>query len=90
MFPAANIEVQIDKNAIRQYINQKIEEEVKRTLWFVDVKRLADLNCMSERFLEDEFLADPRMRAIEMKKSRKRWYPAGKAQEVILEIANEW
>ena len=50
-----NIEIQIDKNAIRQYINQKIEEEVKQVIWFVDVKRLADLTCMSERFLEDEF-----------------------------------
>lgn len=90
MIPTANIEVQIDKNAVRQYINQKFDEEIHQALWFVDVKRLADLTCMSERFLEDEFLSDPRMRAIEMKKSRKRWYPAGKAQEVILEIANEW
>ncbi len=68
MFPAANIEVQIDKNAVRQYINQKFDEEIQQVLWFVDVKRLADLTCMSERFLEDEFLADYRMRAIEIKK----------------------
>ncbi|MFF5993958.1 hypothetical protein AAGS61_04235 [Lysinibacillus sp. KU-BSD001] len=90
MIPTASIEVQIDKLAVRDYVNKKIEEEVKQALWFVDVKRLAELTCMSERFLEDEFLSDPRMRAIEIKKSRKRWYPAQSAKEVILEITNEW
>lgn len=90
MIPTPSIEVQIDRLAVRDYVNRKIEEEVKQVLWFVDVKRLADLTCMSERFLEEEFLSDPRMRAIEIKKSRKRWYPASKAQEVILEIVNEW
>ena len=86
MIPNASIEVQIDQAAIRHYINQKIDEEVQQLIWFVDVKRLAELTSMSERFLEEEFLSDPRMKVIEMKKSRKRWYPAKVAQEVILEI----
>ena len=30
MFPATNIEIQIDKNAIRQYINQKSKKKLNK------------------------------------------------------------
>jgi len=45
---------------------------------------------MSKRFLEDEILSDPRMRVIERRKSRKRWWFYKQAVEVIKEIVDEW
>lgn len=45
---------------------------------------------MSKRYLEDEVISDVRMKAIEIRKNRKRWWPAEKAFEVIMEITSEW
>lgn len=89
MLPA-NIELQLDKQAIRQYIEKRLDEEVRETLWLVDLEKMAELMCMSRRFLESDIVCDVRMRAIEIKKSRKRWWPARQAFEVISEITSEW
>lgn len=89
MIPA-NIEVNIDKQAIRQYIEKRLEEEIQQTLWLVDLEKIAELTCMSKRWLEDEIVCDVRMRAIEIKKNRKRWWPARQAFEVINIITSEW
>lgn len=89
MIPA-NIEVNLDKQAIRQYIEKRLDEEVREVLWLVDLNKMAELMSMSPRFLENEVLCDVRMRAIEIKKSRKRWWPARQAFEVISAITNEW
>ncbi|MFF5993536.1 hypothetical protein AAGS61_02125 [Lysinibacillus sp. KU-BSD001] len=84
------VTVDIDKHAIREVVKQFIEKETIEALWLVDVDKLSRLTTMSKRFLEDEILCDPRMRMIEVKKSRKRWYPAKKSKEVIFEILSEW
>lgn len=89
MIPA-NIEIAIDRQAIKDYIHNKLDEEVRETLWFVDVDKLCQLTCMSKRYLEDEILSDVRMRAIERRKERKRWYPAKQALAVIEEITYNW
>ena len=41
---------------------------------------------MSERFIEDEFLRDPRIKLHEVKKNRKRWYFYKPTIEAITEI----
>jgi len=89
MIPA-NIEVNLDKQAIRQYIEKRLDEEVREVLWLIDLNKMAELMSMSPRFLESEVVCDVRMRAIEIKKSRKRWWPARQAFEVISVITNEW
>lgn len=89
MIPA-NVEVKIDEQAIKEYILQKLNEEIRETLWFVDVEKLCQLTSMSKRFLDDAILSDVRMRAIERRKGRKRWYPAKQALEVIEEITYNW
>lgn len=86
----ANIEVNIDKVAVRQYIEKRLDEEVRETLWLVDLEKMAELMCMSRRFLESDIVCDIRMRAIEIKKNRKRWWPYRQAFEVISEITSEW
>lgn len=89
MIPA-NIELHLDKQAIRQYIEKRLDEEVRESLWFIDLKKMADLTNMSSRFLESDIVCDVRMRAIEIKKSRKRWWPYRQAFEIINEITSEW
>lgn len=89
MLPA-NIEVNLDKKAIRKYIEKQLDEEIREVLWWIDLNKMAELTNMSQRFLESELVCDVRMRAIEVKKNRKRWWPARQAFEVITEITSEW
>ncbi|MFW7189942.1 hypothetical protein [Lysinibacillus sp. BNK-21] len=84
------VELQLDKQAIQQHIEKQLDNAIQSQLWFVSVERLAQLTDMSKRWLEDEILCDPRMRAIERKKNRKRWYLAQQAFEVINEITSDW
>lgn len=86
----ANIELQLDKQAIRQYIEKRLDEEIREVLWWIDLNKMAELTNMSPRFLESELICDVRMRSIEVKKNRKRWWPARQAFEVISEITSEW
>lgn len=89
MLPA-NIEVNLDKQAIREYIEKRLEEEVREVLWLIDLEKMVELTNMSRRFLESDVVCDVRMRAIEIKKNRKRWWPYRQAFEVISEITSEW
>ena len=86
----ANIHIDVNQEEVRQYIERKLDEQIKGSLWFVDVEKIVELTCMSKRFLEDTILSDPRMRTIERRKNQKRWYPAKQAFEVIEEITFGW
>lgn len=85
-----NIELNLDQQAIQQYVQKQLEGAIQSKLWFVDLEKIAELSSMSKRWLEDEIVCDPRMKTIEIKKNRKRWWPAEKAFEVIMEITSEW
>jgi len=89
MIPA-NIEVNFNKHAVRQYIEKRLDEEIRETLWLIDLDKMAALTCMSKRWLEDVITCDVRMRSIEIKKNRKRWWPYRQAFEIINEITSEW
>ena len=89
MLPA-EINIQLDKQAIQKHVEKRLDEAIAAQLWFVDVDKLSQLTCMSRRFLEDEVLSDVRMRAIERRKARKRFYSAAQALQVITEIMDEW
>ncbi|MFJ8217431.1 hypothetical protein [Bacillus cereus] len=89
MIPA-NVQVNIDEKAIKEYILQQIDQQLHETLLMIDLERLAVITSMSKRFLEDEILSDPRMRLIERRRSRKRWWFYKQALEVITEIVNDW
>lgn len=84
------IAVRVDKTAIQKHIEKQLDEAIAAQLWFVDVDKISQLTSMSKRFLEDEVLSDMRMRAIERRKARKRFYPATQALQVITEIMDEW
>lgn len=89
MIPA-QVQVTVDEKAIKDYIQQQIDQNVRETFLLVDVEKLAELTSMSKRFLEDEILSDPRMRLLERRKSRKRWWLYQQSLEVIREIVDEW
>ena len=86
----ANVQVNIDEKAIKEYILQQIDQQLHETLLMVDLEKLAVITSMSKRFLEDEILCDPRMRLIERRRNRKRWWFYKQALEVITEIVDEW
>ncbi|EJR32665.1 hypothetical protein IIG_02517 [Bacillus cereus VD048] len=86
----ANVQVNIDEKAIKEYILQQIDQQLHETLLMVDLEKLAVITSMSKRFLEDEILSDPRMRLIERRRNRKRWWFYKRALEVITEIVDEW
>lgn len=90
MIPA-NIELVIDEKLYRDQLEKRANEIADEALLLVDVKGLAKKLSMSERFIEDEFLRDPRIRLHEVKKSRKRWYFYKPTIEAITEILRtEW
>lgn len=89
MLPA-EITIQLDDKAIHSHIQKKLDAAIQNSLWFVDVNKLSELICMPKRTMEDLILSDTRMKAIERRKSQKRYYPAKEAFEVISEIMNDW
>lgn len=89
MIPA-QVEVSLDKAAIRQYIEKRLDEEVREALLFVDLKKMSEMLCMSERFITDELLHDPRIRACEVRRNRKRWWWYKPLLAAIEEVTSEW
>ena len=91
MIPSAKIEVVIDEKVIKEQLEKHVNEIVDNSLLLIDVKGLAKRLSMSERFIEEEFLHDPRVRLHEVKKNRKRWYFYKPTIEVIAKILRtEW
>jgi len=89
MIPA-KVEIELDRNAVKEYIQKQLNDEIREVLWFVDIEKLSQLTCMSKRYLEDEILSDPRVKIHERKKNRKRWWPAHPTFKAIDEITSEW
>lgn len=86
----ANISVQIDEQAIRDYISKELDKQIHQNLLLVDINKLVEITSMSARYLEDEILSDPRVRMHERKKSRKRWWLYEPTVEAIKNIIDDW
>ena len=90
MIPA-EIRIEVDEKMIREQFEKRVNEIVDSSLLLIDVKGLAKKLSMSERFIEEEFLHDPRIKLHEVKKNRKRWYFYKPTIEAITEIlTTEW
>lgn len=90
MIPA-EIKIEVNENIIREQLEKRVNEIVDSTLLLIDVKGLAKKLSMSERFIEEEFLHDPRIKLHEVKKNRKRWYFYKPTIEAITQILRtEW
>lgn len=86
----AEIKIQVDENLVKEEVKKQVESSLVNQLWFIDTNKLVELTCMGKRSLETDILNHPYMRAIEIRKNRKRYYPAAKALEVITEIMQQW
>lgn len=84
------IRIQIDEKVIREYIKKQIDKEIHYQLLLVDVNKLSEITSMSNRYLEDEFLRDPRIKMHERKKNWKRWWLYEPTVEAIKNIVDEW
>lgn len=90
MIPTGEVKISLDEKALRNFIEQELSKQINQQLVLVDVNKLAEVTCMSVRYLEDEILHDPRMRVHEVRKNRKRWWIAQPAFKAIVDIVSEW
>ena len=89
MLPA-KIEVVVGEELIREEVNKQVSKYLTNHYLFVDANKIAELCCLSVKYLEEHLFNDPRMLAIQVRKSRKRLWKADKAFEVINEIIQQW
>lgn len=90
MIPA-HVQVDIDQDEIKKYINQKLDENLKDSLFTWDINEMVKRTCMSKSFLEQEILCDPRMKLLERRKEKgKRYWFYEESLKVIREIMDEW
>ncbi|CEI81332.1 hypothetical protein BN997_01150 [Oceanobacillus oncorhynchi] len=90
MFPTGEIKISLDEKALRDFVEQEVSKQIHQQLVLVDINKLAEVTCMSVKYLEDEILRDPRMRVHEVRKNRKRWWIAQPAFKAIVDIVSEW
>lgn len=90
MIPAAQVQVEIDQEQIKEYIESEIQKVINQQLLLVDINKLAQLTSMSPRFLEEYILSDPRVRLHERRRDRKRWWIYEPTMKAILSIVNDW
>lgn len=87
----AKINVEVNQEELKGYINKKLDETFQEVLFTWDINEMSKRTCMSRSFLEEEFLLDPRMRLLERRKPKGKrfWFyePSKKAME---EIMSEW
>ncbi|GGP07350.1 hypothetical protein [Oceanobacillus neutriphilus] len=90
MFPSGEIKISLDETALRKHIDDELSKQIHQQLVLVDISKLAELTCMSVKYLEDELLHDPRIRVHEVRKKRKRWWIAQPTFKAIVDIVSDW
>lgn len=87
----ANINIEVNHEEIRDYINQKLDKSLHEVLFIWDIEQMSKRTCMSKSFLENEFLHDPRMKLLERRKEKgKRFWFYEESKQVMREIMDEW
>lgn len=84
------LSVQVDQEAIRSEVRQRIEElvrEVDAELVFWDAKELMRRTCMSWNFIQQQFFFDPRFPKAKI--GNKWYFPAKEAREFLLNWIRE-
>lgn len=90
MIPTANVSVEIDEQAIKQYIQSELDKSIHQNLLFIDINKLVEITSCSKRWLEEELLQDPRIKVCERRKNRKRLWLYPDVAKAIKAIADEW
>ncbi|WP_040981021.1 hypothetical protein [Oceanobacillus jeddahense] len=90
MIPTTELNISINEQELREYIDNELSKQIHQQLVLADINKLSELTCMSVKYLEDELLHDPRIRVHEVRKNRKRWWVAQPTFKAIVEIVSEW
>jgi len=90
MIPTAEVNISFDEQALKEYIDKELNKQIHQQLVLADINKLAEVTCMSVKYLEDELLHDPRIRVHEVRKKRKRWWIAQPTFKAIVDIVSEW
>ncbi|WP_368652400.1 hypothetical protein AB4Y30_11615 [Ornithinibacillus sp. 4-3] len=90
MVPTGEIKISLDEKSIRDHIEKELNKQIHQQLILVDINKLSEVTCMSDRYLEEEILHDPRVRMHEIRKVRKRWWIAQPTFKAIVDIVSEW
>lgn len=89
--PIAEISLDVNHDEVRKYINDRLDETIRQTLFTWDIEEMSKRTCMSKSFLENEFLRDPRMKLLERRKEKgKRYWFYEQSLAVMQEIMDEW
>ncbi|MER3115453.1 hypothetical protein [Bacillus altitudinis] len=87
----AELNINLNQDELRSYINDQLNSAIAETLFTWDIDEMSKRTCMSKRFLENEFLHDPRMKLLERRKERgKRFWFYEESKEVMKQIMDEW
>lgn len=87
----AKVNVEINQEELRSYVNEKLDETFREVLFTWDVQEMSKRTCMSKSSLENDILHDLRMRLIQRQKpSGKRYWFYKESLEVIRQIMDEW
>ena len=87
----AQVNIDVNQEEVRKYINEKIDEAIIQSLFTWDIEEMAKRTCMSKSFLENEFLRDPRMKLLERRKEKgKRFWFYEQSLQAIKQIMDEW
>ncbi|MCT1904081.1 hypothetical protein [Oceanobacillus sojae] len=90
MIPTTEVSISINEQELRDYIDKELSKQINQQMVLVDINKLAEVTCMSVRYLEDEILNDPRIRVHEVRKNRKRWWVAQPVFKAIVDIVSAW
>lgn len=58
MFPTGEIKISLDEKALRDFVEQEVSKQIHQQLVLIDINKLAEVTCMSVKYLEDEILRD--------------------------------
>lgn len=88
----AEINIEINKNEVKNYLENLLHEQAKPRLILADLEELIRLTCMGKTFLESYILNDSRVKQYERRLGEhgKRYWIYEPVEKVILEIVDEW
>lgn len=89
MIPTA-VTLELDEKALQEFILKQLDQSLSFNLHCVDLKRLSEILCMSERYIEQQFLQRPEVRIHERRNNRKRWWVYKPTIEAIEKIMRDW
>lgn len=90
MIPTGEITITLNEQELREHIDKELSKQIHQQLVLADINKLAEVTCMSVKYLEDELLHDPRIRVHEVRKKRKRWWIAQPTFKAIVDIVSDW